>query len=319
MKTKISFIILAYNDGEKVIKAVDSIKNLKTKCNFDIYVVDNGSSDGTPELIGKKFPDVNLIGLGKNIGTAAYNNAVEKLSSKYIFFTGCDIEAEPNMLDKLVDFLETHKDVAQAAPKYVDYYTKSKIDIGGTWLSKSFYSGTFKSNILGNAPVEIPYMGTGLIRTGIVKKFCYLVDKDYFFYGEDVDLGLRLRLLGYKICYIPDSIVYHKGSVSRNKKNAHKFTYLMERNLMTVFFKILSSKNIILLMPYVFSMRLAAIIKDALTFNFLNAFARLKAILWLLPNFSSIVRKRREIQGLRKVDDSELFKLFSEKYIFRRS
>jgi len=319
MKTKVSFVILSYNDSEMVIKAVKSIKKLKTKYQFDIFVVDNGSKDNTPDLIKKNFSDVKVIKLPKNVGTAAYDEAIKSSKSKYIYFTGCDIEVKNDMLDMLVDFLEQNEDAVQAAPKYINFYNRKKIDLGGTWLSRAFYSGKFDDNTLGNKNIEIPYIGTGLIRTDFIKKFGYLFDNDYFFYGEDVDLGLRIRLLGHKVYYIPSSVVYHIGSISREIHKSHYLTFLMERNKLMTFFKILSVKNILLLAPYVFLMRLVAIARDILKLEFMDIFARLKAIFWVIIHLNSIIKKRQKIQKMRKVDDSILFKLFSEKYLFKKN
>lgn len=317
MRTKASFVILSYNDGELVIDAIKSIKRLKTRYAYDIFIVDNGSKDNTPKTIKRRFKGVKVIELNKNIGTAAYDAAIKKSNSEYIFFTGCDIEVKNDMLDKLVKFMDKNKDVALATPKYIDFYNRKKIDTGGTWLSRAFYSGTFKDNALGSKNVEIPYIGAGLIRKNIIEKFGYLNDEDYFFYGEDVDLGLRIRLLGLKIYYIPDSIVYHIGSISRKIHKPYYLTFLMERNLLTTFFKILSKKSILLLLPYVLFMRIVAIIRDLISFNFMNSLARIYAVLWVIFNFNSINKKREKIQKMRKVNDNVLFKLFSEKYLFR--
>ena len=316
MKTDVSFIILSHNDGETAVNAIKSIKSLKTKYKYDIFVVDNGSKDDTPELINE-IKDVKVVELPKNIGTAAYDAAIKKSGSRYIYFTGCDIEVKQDMLDKLIDFLEKNPDAAQAAPKYISLKDKNKADLAGTWLSKSFYSGTFKDDALGNKNIEIPYIGTGLIRKSIIGKFGYLFDNSYFFYGEDVDLGMRIRLSGYKVFYIPGSIVYHAGSASRSIHKPYYLTFLMERNLLRTFFTTLSMKNIILLKPYVFLMRFAAIIRDLIRLSPMEAIARVYAILWVIFNFNRIVKKRKIIQKMRKADDEELFKFFSEKYLFR--
>ncbi len=317
MKIDVSFIILSYNDADMVINAVKSIKKLKTKYKYDIYVVDNGSKNEAIEKIRKELKNIILIKLNKNIGTAAYDAAARKSNSKYIFFTGCDIEAKEDMLDKLVDFLEKNKIAVQAAPKYIDFQNRKKIDLAGTWLSRAFYSGTFKDGTLGNKPIEIPYIGTGLIRNDFVKKFGYIFDNNYFFYGEDVDLGLRIGLSGYKVYFIPEAVVFHKGSISRRIFKSYFLTFLMERNLLRTFFTSLSVKNLFLFLPYVLAARLFAIIKDFLRLRFLDGLARLYSILWVIFNFQSILKKRHIVQKYRKVDDSELFKFFTEKYLFR--
>jgi GT2 family glycosyltransferase len=317
MKTEVSFVILSHNDADMAINAISSIKKLKTRIKYDIFVVDNGSKDNTPKIIKKFFRDVKVIELPKNIGTAAYDRAIKESESRYIYFTGCDIEVKPNMLDKLVNFLNENKNAAQAAPKYLNLYEKDRIDAGGTWLSRSFYSGIFKNNSLGNSNIEIPYIGTGLIRKEIIEKFGYLFDNDYFFYGEDVDLGLRIRLAGKKVFYIPDAIVYHAGSMSRKLHKAYYLTFLMERNLLKTYFTTLEIKNIILLAPYVFAMRLFAMLKDIMTLNFMDFFARIIAAFSMIPNSGRIIRKRIKVQKLRAVKDRELLSFFTEKYLFR--
>tara|TARA_Y100000310_G_scaffold295335_1_gene326577 strand:+ start:1893 stop:2849 length:957 start_codon:yes stop_codon:yes gene_type:complete len=317
MKPSVSFIILTHNDADMAMNAISSIKKLRTKYKYDIFVVDNGSKNNASELIKKKFKDVKFIKLPKNIGTAAYDAAIKKSKSKYIYFTGCDIEVKNDMLDNLADFLEKNPDVVQAAPKYMNFHNRRKIDLGGTWISRSFYSGTFKSAKLGNKNIEIPYIGTGLIRKSFVDRFGYLFDNNYFFYGEDVDLGMRIRLLGNKIYYIPSSIVYHIGSASRKIHKPYFLTFLMERNLIRTFFTTLSAKNITLLDPYVMLMRIIAIVRDLVRLRPIEATARLYAILWIIFNFNKIMQKRKVIQKIRKVDDKELFRFFSEKYLFR--
>jgi GT2 family glycosyltransferase len=316
MAVDVSFVIISLNGGKTVVNAVKSIKNLKTKCKFDIFLVDNGSNDKSPEEVMKRFKDVDVIKLDRNIGTAAYDKAIKKSKAKYIFFTGGDVELKEDMLDKLVTFLDNNPDAAQAAPKYISYHDRKSIDLAGTWLSRSFYSGVFKHDILGNEEVQIPYIGTGLIRSSLIKEFGYLFDNDYFFYGEDVDLGLRIRLLGFKVYYIPDSIVYHIGSVSRTIHKPYYLAFLMERNLLRTFFTTLQIKNIILLTPYVIFMRFVAIVRDLVTLKPINALARIYSVLWVIFNLPKLGKKRKVIQGMRKVNDNALFKFFSERCLF---
>ena len=147
--------------------------------------------------------------------------------------------------------------------------------------------------------------------------FGYIFDPDYFVYGEDVDLGLRIRLTGKKVMFEPKSIIYHMHSVTMQKQRKSFSTYLMERNLIITFFKIFSLKNIILYLPYIKLMRFITIIKDILSLRLDLALARLKALLWVLINFNKILKKRNKTQKFRKAGDEYILKVFSEKYIFK--
>ena len=160
-------------------------------------------------------------------------------------------------------------------------------------------------------------MGVGLIRKDFIDMFGYLFDPDYFIYGEDVDLGLRIRLAGKKVLFEPKSIMYHMHSVTMQKQSKFFSTYLMERNLLITFFKNLELKNIVLLLPYVKLMRFIAIIKDILSLRPDLALARLKALFWALFNLNKILKKRKETQKFRKADDNYILKIFNEKYLFK--
>ena len=93
---------------------------------------------------------------------------------------------------------------------------------------------------------------------------------------------------------------------------------MMERNLLTTFFKILSLRNIILYLPYAIGMRIAAVLKDILTLNFANAFARAAAISAVIVKMPKVLEKRKAVQKLRKKDDSFVLEVFTEKYLFSR-
>ena len=313
----VSFVILSFNDAKMVMRAVESIRRLQTRYAYDIFVVDNASKDRTADRVERECKKVNVIRLPKNIGTAAYDAAMKQSRAKYIYFTGCDIEVKEDMLDKLIGVLEEDDSVAQAAPKYLSLHDKKSIDLGGTWLSRSFYSGTFKDNALGEKTQEIPYIGTGLLRRDFINKWGYLFDNDYFFYGEDVDLGLRIRLEGMKVMYVPDSIVYHAGSLSRSIHRPAKLTYLMERNLLRTLFTSLFWWNILLFLPYVLIMRIVAMVKDILTLRFTNAAARLGAILWIFLHPGKVWGKRSVVQKTRKVSDANILGHFSEKHMWK--
>ena len=86
---------------------------------------------------------------------------------------------------------------------------------------------------------------------------------------------------------------------------------------MITFFKILEIKNIVLFLPYVLFLRLIAIAKDVFTLRFGLAFARIKAIFYVLLNFNLIMKKRKETQKFRKINDNYILKVFSEDYIFK--
>lgn len=310
---KISIVIVNYNGKELVKKLLDSIK-ITALTSYEIIIIDNASTDGSQEMI-KNYKNVRLFVNKINLGYSGINSGLKYCNGKYILFLNNDMELDKDCIKNLVKTIESDKDAVMAAPRLVNFYDK-KLKSRGTWVSRAFYNGHTKGNS-DNVPREIPYLGVGLIKKDFVNMFGYLFDPDYFIYAEDLDLGLRIRLNGKKIIFDPDAIIYHIHARTTEKISKSFPTYLMERNSLITFFKILSLKNIIFYLPYVFGIRLFAVIVDMLTLNFNNALVRIKAILWIIFHINLIIKKRKETQKFRKVGDSYILKIFSERYLFK--
>lgn len=312
MKPLVSAVIVNYN-GKKVIgEAIQSLTSQDYK-RIEIIVVDNNSSDGSQKFIMKNYDGVKLVQNKKNLGYCGINKGLKQCGGKYIFFTNNDISMERNCIRKLVELCEKDKEIGIASSKVVNYFDR-KLKSCGTWVSRSFYNGHFKCDK--DSVKEIPYNGVALIRKDIVEKFGYLFDEDYFVYAEDLDLGLRTRLLGYKTVHVPDAVLYHMHEYTLGASKSHMLTFLMERNLLYTFIKVLSAKNITFFLPYVILMRAVAITKDMFILKFANAGARILAMLSVMLNLPSLIQKRRLVQRLRKKDDSFLLQAFSEKFLF---
>ena len=195
-----------------------------------------------------------------NLGYSGINEAIKYCRGKYILFLNNDIKIDSQCISNLVKVIESNNSIGMATPKLINYYDK-KLVSGGTWLSRAFYNGHIEGN-LKSENKEIPYLGVGLIRKSIVDNYRYIFDPDYFIYAEDVDLGLRVRLLGKKTIMVNNAILYHMHAATMNKVSKAFTTFLMERNLLITFFKILSIQNIIFFLPYLLFARFIAIVKD---------------------------------------------------------
>ena len=311
---EVSIVIVNYNGKHLLKTCIDSLYNAKLIETCEIIIVDNNSYDGSIEFIKKSYKKVKIIQNKENLGYSGINSTIPFCKGRYILFLNNDIKMDKNCIKKLLETIKNDDKTGMTAPRLINYYDKGMVS-GGTWLSRSFYNGHFFGN---DKSIEIPYLGVGLVRKDLVKKLGYIFDPDYFIYGEDVDLGLSLRLMGYKVVFFPDAIIHHMHAMTTKSFEKGRTTFLLERNMLTTFFKILSLKNIIVFLPYVIFVRVIALIRDIISFRFSNAFARIKAIFWIIFNFNTIYKKRKKIQKLRTVDDKFLLKVFSEKYLFKK-
>jgi GT2 family glycosyltransferase len=310
----VSVVFVNFNGKKLLENAIKSIKG-STANPHEILVVDNASTDGSQEMLSKKFPLVKLIQNKENLGYTGINNALQECGGKYILFLNNDLEMDKGSVDTLIKTLEKRSDAALTVPKLVNHHDR-KIDSAGTWVSRAFYNGHYRADTISDDTKEIPYMGVGLIRRDVIEKFGHLFDPDYFIYAEDLDLGLRIRMIGMKTLYVPKAACFHMHSMTMKNTADSKKTFLMERNLLSTFYKIPSFGTFTLLFPYVYGTRALVILKDILTFNFAVALARLRAIVVVFLQLPRLIRKRKALQKMRTANDSYVFSIFTEKHLF---
>lgn len=316
---KVSIIILNYNGKEIISKCLESCFNINfPKKDFEVIVVDNNSSDGSCEFIKNNFPKTKIFKNKENLGTGGLNTVIGKAKGEYLFFLNNDNLIDTDCISYLINSINISSDIGMCAAKEIDSKDNSKVESAGTWVSRAFYCGRINKIEEPEKIIEIPYVGGVFIRKKFLEELGYLFDPDYFLYGEDLDLGLRARLLRKKTIYVPKAVIYHHEATTTKKTFPLEYLiFLTERNLLTTFFKITGYPRLIFYFPYVFGMRIFAILKDFIFLKPSHSLARIKAIGWIIANNKKIIIKRKNIQNKRKSKDEFVFKLFREKNIFK--
>jgi GT2 family glycosyltransferase len=214
-----------------------------------IYVVDNGSTDGSLEWVAENYIEVKLIKLDKNYGFAGgYNMAIKQLDAKYFVLINSDIEVTESWLEPLVSFMDNNPDVASCQPKIKSYFNKDHFEYAGaagSFLDKygyTFSRGRIFFNIekdTGQYDSQIDIFwssGACMIVRGDAWKKCGGFDAGFFAHMEEIDLCWRFNKAGYRVCYIPESVVYHIGGGSLPYESPYK-TYLNFRNSLFLLYK----------------------------------------------------------------------------------
>ena len=128
---KISLIIPHWNGIDVLSECLDSLAQTEYS-NFEIIVVDNASTDGSPDWVSLNFPQIKLIENNQNYGYAGGCNRGAKVASgDYLVFLNNDTVQEKNWLDSLVDFMNLNPNVSAVQPKILNYYDRSKFDYAG--------------------------------------------------------------------------------------------------------------------------------------------------------------------------------------------
>ncbi len=221
---EVSACIVTYNNGEKAVKAVESLLEHTRGVDLDLYVVDNNSSDNTVELLKDNFPGLNIVETGENKGFGAgHNRVLGFIDSKYHAIVNPDIVVKEDVLYKMGQYLEEHKDVGLLSPKVlnidgsVQHLGKKEPTLlrilanrtGWGFLEKVRRDYTMQDEDL-SEPVPIG-QATGcfmFIRTELLKSLGGF-DERFFMYFEDADLTKRVNEVS-KVLYFPDVCVYHE-------------------------------------------------------------------------------------------------------------
>jgi len=301
----ISLIILNYNGKDIIPTALDSVKKLKyPKGKLETIVIDNASQDGSVEFIRKKYPFVKILETNENRGYVALNDGVEICDGEFCFLLNNDIEIHPDCLHEMVKIFEKFPQAVIASPTMY-FLTPKKIAYTKKYISRCFYNGSDVGDV---NEYEDAYTGVPFLRTSFAKKLPYVFDPDYFIYVEDVDLGYRVRLLGYKIHRNPKAILYHDGGATTKAIPNPFLTFHREKNVIQTYLKNLQARNIIIWFPYFLLFRFFSLGNSIKSLQFGNMVAIFKAWYWNVTNFKRILRKRKVIQKSRKMSDKQIFK-----------
>ena len=181
----------------------------------EVIVVDNGSSDGSIELLRERFPDAQVLELGENLGFAAAMNAgIAKARAELVAFLNNDAVAEPSWLAELAACLDRHPEAAAATSKLCLADGSGRLDGAGDGLTRSFlpYVRGHGEPDDGRFDEEVEVFGASgaaaLWRAQPLRDLGGF-DERFFAYYEDVDLSFRARLRGYEIWYAPRAVVHH--------------------------------------------------------------------------------------------------------------
>ena len=223
-KPHVTIVILNWNREADTLECLDSLARMDYP-SFSIVVVDNGSTDGSPDAFERWSRDnlsVTLIRNAENRGFVRGSNQGMRhalsTDTDYVFLLNNDTVVEPDVLTMLVQAAERSGDLGMVGPKIYQHGRGLVLDSAGTraipWLAQGFLLGHGKvDHGQYDDPGDLPYVtGTALLVRRAVLEKVGLMDEDYFCYFDDFDWGLKARKAGYRLLLVPEAVVHHKGS-----------------------------------------------------------------------------------------------------------
>lgn len=234
----VSIITVNYNHAETTMELIESLSNISYP-NIEIIVVDNASTKGSPRIIKEKYSRIILIESVVNYGFAGGNNlGIMRARGEYVLLLNNDTVVEPNFLEPLVKKLVDNPEIGAISPKIRYFYKKDTFQYAGyteinNWTIRNKTIGENEKDIgQYNEDRETAYThGAAMMIPMEVIKKVGMMSYEFFLYYEEADWCLRIREIGYKIVYVHNSIVYHKGSVTTGKNSPLKTHYLTRNRL----------------------------------------------------------------------------------------
>ena len=309
--SRVSVIVVNWN-GEKFLERCLTALMDQTAKPHEVILVDNASSDASVEIV-RRFPSVRLIALDQNTGFARGNNLAIKaasVESEWIALINPDAFAEPSWLEGLLSSAQINPGFDVFGSKLVNAADPTMLDGTGDAYHLSGlvwrmgHGAPVPTSIENEREVFSPCAAAALYRR---KALCEIdgFDEDYFCYVEDVDLGFRLRLAGYRCLYVPQSVAHHVGSGTTGGQHSDFSTYHGHRNLVWTFVKDMPGMLFWLLLPLHVSLNLASIIWFALRGR---AGVILRAKRDALLGLPKMWRKRQHIQKTRVASIAEVWR-----------
>ena len=251
---KITVIIPNYNGIAYIENCLASLKNQSFK-DFLVMIIDNASEDGSRELIKEKFPEMMLVELSQNFGfSRAVNEGIKRAKSEYIILLNNDTKAEVDFVEQLLFTIEKDEKIFSVGAKMLQMHKPELIDDAGDLycaLGWAFALGKDRKKYRYEKEAEVfsACGGAAIYRRDLFEQIGYF-DEFHFSYLEDVDVGYRAKIMGYRNCFTPKAVVYHAGSATTGSRYNSFKVRLAARNSWYVIYKNMPTLQIIMNLPF---------------------------------------------------------------------
>lgn len=306
--SRVSVVIPTWNGADLLSTALASLEGQHFR-DFEVIVADNGSTDGTREMVKEQYPRARFVGFEENRGfAAAVNLGIRASRGEVIVLMNNDTEAAPGWLAALVRTLDQNPDVDFCASKMLRYHDRSTIDSAGDKLG-------LLAHQIGHGEPDGPEFGEPrYVLSACAGAAAYrrrvfesvgLFDERFTSYLEDVDLGVRAQLRGHRCLYVPDAVIYHIGSATTNRMSAPK-VYLLLRNSLFLFFQYMPASIVLRWGAMMMVWTLSYAVREGQSVR-----VALRALRDFARGIPAVVRRRREVARTRRIPPSEFLYLLS--------
>jgi hypothetical protein len=310
----ISIVIPNWNGVAFLPVCLDSLISQSFR-DFEVIVVDNGSTDNSRDLLASKYKWVQVVALDKNEGFAGgCNRGISPARGMWVVLMNNDTEAHKDWLKNIAAAIKNKPEYSFFATKILRFDKREILDGTGDFISRSLFVFRFgqfdtdKGQYDGLGEIFSPCGASAIYKKEMLDDVG-LFDEDFFAYLEDIDLGMRAHIAGYRGFFVHDSVIYHIGGASTNSEQMSPWVYQQNiRNMFLILFKDIPFPVFLICIPSMIfwhSAHLFYVIRrrrELFKYYFIALYESLKL-------YRKMRIKRRGILGNKAISNSDLYQL----------
>jgi len=317
----VSIVVVNFNDKEHLHRCLTSVMKSEY-LSFEIILVDNGSTDGSVDSIKKAMNEqrdlmLSIICNKENIGPAAARNiGAKKSCGEYLAFLDNDTEVDSLWLKEAIELMEVDPTVGAIQCKLLLMNERDRFDYAGDYLSRyGFLVQRVNFREVDNGRLDQVAEIFGVKSAGMIVRRDVFdriggFDEGYFIYMEETDLCWRIWLNGYRVVFLPTSIVYHAfGDPAKFRFGHRRFLskYHGTKNYISTLIKNLDVRNMLKTLPVHLILWVGIVFWHILRGRIVEATWIMKGMLWNLVRLKTVWKKRQKVQHkIRRVSDSHI-------------
>lgn len=292
---ELSITICSWNTIDDLRACLQSLRENQDEANFEVLVIDNASSDGSPDMVEQEFPEFRLLRQTTNLGfTGGHNLAIKERRGHHVALLNSDTVVHKGAIKTLVEYMREHPEVGIVGPKLLNpdgslQYSCRKFPnpvaaaFRNTFLGRLFPNNKYTRDYLmqdwdHSQPQTVDWLsGAAMFIRKEVIDTVGVLDNNLFMYCEDVDLCKRAWLGNFQVMYLPEAVITHAIGRSTDKA-ANKMIVRFHRSMFRYYGKHTVKESALIFRPF-----LLAFAAVALT---------VRASLFLLKNLLDAIRRK---------------------------
>jgi len=231
---ELAVVIVNRNGKDALVRCLESIRESTQAKDREVIVADNASDDGSPDVIARSFPEFRLIRTGGNLGFARANNmAWKQTGAPFVLFLNPDTVVRPGSLELLMEEMKRDPKAGACGPLLVREGDKPQVSFGGRvnffreLLQRSLLNPYYRVRLRSRCrPREVTWVsGACLLARREAVEQAAGFDEGFFLYFEDIDLCVRMAVRGWKVLFLPQARVFHKGGAATRQFAPSRLEY----------------------------------------------------------------------------------------------